>query len=136
MPDLDKNCLQRLPTPLIAAVHMHRSRGEGTGGLDPPPEKSQKSLRFVSYTGPDPLKNHKATKPEFNVGPPSAHQRNAISMTFHWRADDGLILVEFGSPLPSFTINKPTKKEEKTLSRSRVGPPLTKLSGSAQGAMH
>ena len=29
-------------------------------------------------TGPDPLKNHKATKPTFNVVPLSARQRNAI----------------------------------------------------------
>ena len=28
---------------------------------------------FLSNTGPDPLKNHKATKPAFNVGPSSAH---------------------------------------------------------------
>ena len=29
-------------------------------------------------TGPDPLENYKATKPAFNIGPVSAHQRNAI----------------------------------------------------------
>ena len=33
---------------------------------------------FLNNTGPDPLKNHKATKPAFNVGPLSAHQRNTI----------------------------------------------------------
>ena len=55
----------------------------------PPPEKSQK-IGFLSNTGPDPLKNHKATKPAFNVGPPSARQRNAIYM-----ADDGPLKVVF-----------------------------------------
>ena len=50
--------------------------GGGTGGLDPP-EKSQ-NIGFLSNTGPDPLKNHKATMPAFNVGPSSARQRNAI----------------------------------------------------------
>ena len=51
--------------------------GEGTGGLDPPPEKSQ-NLGFRSNTGPDPLKIYKATKPAFNVKSSSACQRNAI----------------------------------------------------------
>ena len=40
--------------------------------------KNHKNIGFLSNTGPDPLKNHKATKPAFNVGPPSARQRNAI----------------------------------------------------------
>ena len=54
---------------------MRESRG-GTGGPDPP-EESQ-NIGFFSNTGPDPLKNHKATKPAFNVGP---------SLTaFRWRA--------------------------------------------------
>ena len=50
---------------------------EGTGCPDPRPEKSQK-LGFLSNTGQDPLNNHKATKPAFNVGPLSASQRNII----------------------------------------------------------
>ena len=45
---------------------------EGGGGPDtpppPPPEKSQ-NIGVLSKTGPDPLKNHKAAKPVFNVGP-------------------------------------------------------------------
>ena len=32
---------------------------EGAGGLDP--LKNQKNIGFLSNTGPDPLKNHKAT---------------------------------------------------------------------------
>ena len=43
---------------------MRRSRGGGGGGPDP-----LKKLGFLSNTGPNPLKNHKATKPEFSVGP-------------------------------------------------------------------
>ena len=35
-------------------------------------------IGFLSNTGPDPLVNHKATKPAFNAGPLSARQRNAI----------------------------------------------------------
>ena len=43
--------------------------GGGGGGL-----KNHKNIGFLSNTGPDPLKNHKATKPAFNAGPPLAHQ--------------------------------------------------------------
>ena len=32
----------------------------------------------LSNTGPDPLKNHKATEPAFNVWPSAARQRNAM----------------------------------------------------------
>ena len=55
----------------------------------PPPEKSQK-LGFVSNTGQDPLKNHKATKPAFNVGPLSARQRNTIYIVFRHLNDISL----------------------------------------------
>ena len=43
-----------------------------------PPLKNHKIIVFLSNTGPDPLKYHKATKPEFNVGPSSARQQYAI----------------------------------------------------------
>ena len=65
----------------------------GTGGPDPPPEKSQKykgSLLYLSGS----LANHKATKPAFNVGPSLARQRNAIKC--RWRADDDPLIVVFG----------------------------------------
>ena len=35
----------------------------------PPPLENYKNIGFLSNTGPDPLKNHKATKQAFNVGP-------------------------------------------------------------------
>ena len=43
-----------------------------------PSLENHKNLGFVSNSGPDPLKNHKATEPAFNVGPSTACQRNAI----------------------------------------------------------
>ena len=58
---------------------MGRSRGGGGGGGPDPPEKSQ-NIEFLGNPGPDPLKNHKATKPAFN-GPLAKH-----------RADDGAYL--------------------------------------------
>ena len=42
--------------------------------------KNHKNIGFLSNTGQDPLKNHKATRPAFNVGPALAHKRNAILM--------------------------------------------------------
>ena len=55
----------------------------GIGGPDPPPPlKITKNIG--SLTGPDPLKNHKATEPAFNVRPLSARQRNINAMAFRW----------------------------------------------------
>ena len=70
---------------------IQRGGGGGTGGTGSP-EKSQ-NKEFLSNTGPDPLKNHKASKPAFNIGPSSARQRNAMYMAFRLRAHDGPILV-------------------------------------------
>ena len=39
-----------------------------------------KNIGFLINTGLDPLKNHKATKPAFNVGPSLKRLQNAISM--------------------------------------------------------
>ena len=54
-----------------AVGHVRIQRG--AGGPDPPPEKSQ-NIGFLTNSDPDPLKNHKATEPAFNVGPSSARQ--------------------------------------------------------------
>ena len=95
---------------------MHRSRqgegggggGGGTGGpAPPPPLKNHKAIWFLSNTGPDALKNYKATKPDFNVGPSSASQRNAITVLLI------VVIAVFGSSLPS----------------KKNGPTLAKLSG-------
>ena len=55
---------------------MPGSRG-ATGGLDH--LKNHKNVvGFLSNTVPDSPKNHKTTKPAFNIGPLSACQQNAI----------------------------------------------------------
>ena len=81
-------------------------------GADPPPPthtlKNPKAIGFLSVTGLDPLKNHKATKPAFNVGP-------ALE-TFPWLADDFPLLVVFGYLSPHQLIQK-----RKTL--SELDPP-------------
>ena len=56
---------------------------EGTGGYRPPPLKNHNTIGFPSNTGPDPQKNHKVTKPAFNVGP------SYVRQAFRWRADVG-----------------------------------------------
>ena len=48
------------------------SLADPEGGPLSPPLKNHKNLGFLSNTGPDLMKNHKATKPAFNVGPLSA----------------------------------------------------------------
>ena len=65
--------------------------------------------------------NHKATMPAFNVGPPSARLRNAITMAFRWRADDCPFIAVFGSSIPHQLKKK----------RYQIWTPPTKLSGSA-----
>ena len=61
--------------------------GGGQGVRIPHPRKNHRNIGFLSKTGPYLLKNYKATKPVFNVGP---------SLAFRWRADDGSVLVVFG----------------------------------------
>ena len=91
----------------------------GGKGPDHPPEISQ-SYRFLSNTGPDPLKNHKLPSQHSMLG----HHWPAREPHFNgvrWRFDDGPLLMVFGSldPLPLST---------KTKQNVRVGSPLTKFS--------
>ena len=47
-----------------------RADPEGWGqGVQNPPLKNHKNIGFLSNTGPDPLENHKASKPAFNDRP-------------------------------------------------------------------
>ena len=58
---------------------MDGSRGE-TGGPISPAMKNHQNIGFLSNTGPDPLKNHKTTRPVFNVGPSSTLKQNVVSL--------------------------------------------------------
>ena len=44
------------------------ARVQRGGGQGARPPENLKAIGFLSNTGLDPLKNHKATKPVFNVG--------------------------------------------------------------------
>ena len=71
----------------------------------PPPLRNYKTIGSLSNIGPDPLINHKATKPAVNVGQSSTRQRNAI-----------------------LKVTIPHKLNKNVV---KVGPPLAKPSGSA-----
>ena len=60
--------------PLIILASTTCADLEGAGGPDPP-EKSQ-NIGVLNNT--DPLKNQKAIKPAFKVGPSSVRQQNAM----------------------------------------------------------
>ena len=61
--------------------------GEGAGSLDLP-EKSQKNIGLLSKTGPDLLKNHKATETSIqcwaNIGTPAKRHLNGVSLASRW----------------------------------------------------
>ena len=84
------------------SIRNHGRNQRGARGPDSP--ENYKKVKFLSNTCLDPLKNHKATKPAFNVGPSSGRRRNAIQMAFRWRDYDGHLLVLFGSSLPSVRV--------------------------------
>ena len=106
-------------------VHTCADPERVAGGPDIP-LKNHEALMFLSKTGLDSLKHHKATKLAFIVGPSSARQRNAIPMAFRWHADGGLLLVLFE---PSLLPSSTKKRKKKNVVKGR--PPLTKLTGSA-----
>ena len=79
--------------------------GGGSGSGRPRPLRNHKNIGSLSNFGPDPLINHKATKPAVNVGQSSTRQRNAI-----------------------LKVTIPHKLNKNVV---KVGPPLAKPSGSA-----
>ena len=73
--------------PILKALTHQKRCGwadpEGGRGSGQPPLKNHNNLDFLSNTGLGPLKNHKATKPEFNVGPSA----------FRWPAFSGILII-------------------------------------------
>ena len=70
-------------------LHVRIQRGDRGSG-PPPPLKNHKNIGSLSNTGPDPLK-----KSQIYVA--SIQCWAIIEKQFKWRADDGPILVVFGS---------------------------------------
>ena len=64
------------------------------------PLKNNKNITFLSNTGPDTLKNHKATMPAM-----LGHHWH-VSERFRWRADDGPLLGGIRNQDPLFLHKK------------------------------
>ena len=102
----------------------------GTGGPDPPPSKITKNIGFLSNTGPDPLKNHKAIRGYHSM---FGNHRLASETPFKWRFAGGPTMARFKWHF-RFFLPSSTKNKTKTKNVVSVGPPPplpTKLSGSA-----
>ena len=70
---------------------MRGSREKGAA-TPPPPWKSHKNIGFLSTTGPDHLKNHKTTKPAFDIGPAKRHLIGVSLAGRWWIAFSGIHL--------------------------------------------
>ena len=99
--------------------HVGIQRGGGRSeGPDPTPEKQQENVGFLSNTGPDPLKN------QANIDPLAKRHFNGILLAGRrWPAYSGIWIR-----LPPHQLSPRQKTKKHVL---RVGPPLTKLFGSA-----
>ena len=93
---------------------------ERAGGPDPL-ERSQK-IGFLSNTGPDPLKNRKATRPEFDVMP----LPNASETPFKWCFVGGSTMARFKWYFDHLSSHQLKKKRKKNV--VKVGTPLKKVS--------
>ena len=111
-------------------------RGSRDRGLDPPPPlKNHKYIGFLSNIGPDPPKNHKATKPAINVGKLLARQRNPILMAFRWLAIVCPLVFVFESsdqlqkvgPSPAKFFGSPNGDYDQEVSQSTPGTPKNLL---------
>ena len=79
---------------------------KGDRGFVPHPSQNHNNICFLNKTSPDRLKNHKATKPEFNIGPSPVQLETLFKLRFAG-ADDGPLKVVFRSSLlPSSTKKK------------------------------
>ena len=68
----------------------NRSEGGRQGVWNPPPHlKNYENIGVLSNSGPDPLKNHKATEPESMLG----HHQHASEMPFKWRFAGGPMMA-------------------------------------------
>ena len=93
-----------------------RIQGGVAGYPDPPPpplENHKNIVGFLSNTGLDTLKNHKATKPAFNGEPPSARQRNAIYEPSSARQRTPIKWRLAGGPMMAMYLDPPSPHQLK-----------------------
>ena len=102
----------------MVCISMCGSRGGGGAGGPDPLKKSQ-NIWFLSNSGPDPLTNHTAVSQHSMLG----HHQHTSEMPFKWRFAGGPMVLAYSGIwiFPPLIIKKNVVK---------VGPPLTKFSGS------
>ena len=115
------NLYLMLDTGSNAQIFLHARIQRGDRGSRPPPE-NHKLWSLFTILGPDLLKNHKTTKPAFNV--PSSSPRLASETLFA----DGPMTSRF---IAIWILSPLIKTKQIHTKNIRVGPPLAKLSGSA-----
>ena len=96
-----------------------RIQGDRGSGPPPPPRKNHTNKGFLSNTGPDPQKITNLSSQHSMLG----LYRHASEMPFKWRYAGGPMIARL------IVVFWSTKKKNFV----KVGPPLTKCSGSAHG---
>ena len=104
---------------LLKKIKHARYQMGGRGSRPPPPLKNRNAIGFLSNTGPDPLKITKLPSQHSMSG----HHWHTSETSFKWRDN--------GPPLVVLDPFSPHHYKTHTKNVARVGPPLTKLSGSA-----
>ena len=90
----------------------------GGAGVWTPPLKNHKNLGFLSDSGPDPLKIHKATEPAFSM---LGHHQHASKTPFKWHFAGGQMMARLLWYLdPSTPLQ--LKKEKKQKNRQSWTP--------------
>ena len=99
----------------------------GGQGVQTPPE-NHKNIGLLSRTGPDPLKNHKAIKPAFNVGPWAiiGLSRPASKTPFKWHFTCGPMML-FECYLNSLSPQKKKLPELDPLGQNFLDPRMVCL---------
>ena len=92
---MTRKCQNHRPLITVFPRHReeHRTCADPEGGTGGPNPLKLYGILAIYWCG-SPV-NHKVTKPAFNAGSSSARQQN--TMVFRRRADDGPLLVVFGS---------------------------------------
>ena len=95
----------------FSRLYLRIQRGD-TGAPDPTTENSQSCTVSKQYRSGSPEKSQscRASIQSSAIIGPSAKSHLAISMAFRWRADNGPLLVVFGSSLPVVRVGPPSDK--------------------------
>ena len=88
------------------------------------PEKSQ-NIGYLSNTGPDPLKNHKATKPAFNVVPSVFPEKSQNIGYFSNSGPDHL--KNHKATMPAFNVVPSSARQRNAIWSFNAWPMMARL---------